>query len=112
MPPRVDRSAIGATSRPDQASTRSPARFASNDRAQIAQPSLFIAGSKDAVITGLIGAKAVSEIERMLPNLKRKLIVDGGGHWIQQERADEVNTALIAFLTSRSSRRPRMAGAA
>lgn len=66
--------------------------------AQITQPSLFIAGSKDAVITGLIGAKAVSEMERMLPNLKRKLIVDGAGHWIQQERADEVNTALIAFL--------------
>ena len=29
--------------------------------AQIHQPSLFIAGSKDAVITGLIGAKRVNE---------------------------------------------------
>jgi pimeloyl-ACP methyl ester carboxylesterase len=66
--------------------------------AQIAQPSLFIAGSKDSVITGLIGAKRVADMERVLPNLTQKLIIDGAGHWIQQERPDEVNAALIAFL--------------
>ena len=66
--------------------------------AQIHQPSLFIAGSKDAVITGLIGAKRVNELERVLPCLKRKLIIEGAGHWIQQERPEEVNAALIAFL--------------
>jgi pimeloyl-ACP methyl ester carboxylesterase len=66
--------------------------------AQIHQPSLFIAGSNDSVITGLIGAKRVADMERVLPNLKQKLIIDGAGHWIQQERADEVNAALIAFL--------------
>lgn len=66
--------------------------------AQIHQPSLFIAGANDAVITGLIGAKRVNELERVLPNLKQKLIIDGGGHWIQQERPDEVNAALIAFV--------------
>jgi len=66
--------------------------------AQIHQPSLFIAGSNDSVITGLIGAKRVTEMERVLPNLKQKLIIDGAGHWVQQERAAEVNAALIAFL--------------
>jgi pimeloyl-ACP methyl ester carboxylesterase len=66
--------------------------------AQIHQPSLFIAGSNDAVVTGLIGAKQVADMERVLPNLKQKLIVDGAGHWIQQERSDEVNAALIVFL--------------
>jgi pimeloyl-ACP methyl ester carboxylesterase len=66
--------------------------------AQIHQPSLFIAGSKDAVITGLIGAKRVNELERLLPNLKRKLIIEGAGHWVQQERPDEVNAALMSFL--------------
>ena len=66
--------------------------------AQIHQPSLFIAGSQDSVITGLIGAKRVAELERVLPNLKAKLIIDGAGHWIQQERPEEVNAALIAFL--------------
>jgi pimeloyl-ACP methyl ester carboxylesterase len=37
-------------------------------------------------------------MERVLPNLKQKLILDGAGHWIQQERPDEVNAALVAFL--------------
>jgi pimeloyl-ACP methyl ester carboxylesterase len=66
--------------------------------AQIVQPSLFIAGSKDAVITSLMGAKRVTEMERVLPNLRQKLIIEGAGHWIQQERPEEVNDALIAFL--------------
>jgi pimeloyl-ACP methyl ester carboxylesterase len=66
--------------------------------AQIHQPSLFIAGSKDSVVTGAIGAKRVADMERVLPNLRRKLIIDGAGHWIQQERADQVNAALTAFL--------------
>ncbi len=66
--------------------------------AQIRQPSMFIAGSKDSVITGLIGAKRVADMERVLPGLRRKLIIDGAGHWIQQECAAEVNAALIAFL--------------
>jgi pimeloyl-ACP methyl ester carboxylesterase len=73
--------------------------------AQIHQPSLFIAGSKDAVITGLIGAKRVKELERVLPHLKRKLIIEGAGHWIQQERPDEVNAALIAFLKEHAGRK-------
>jgi pimeloyl-ACP methyl ester carboxylesterase len=66
--------------------------------AQIRQPSLFIAGSNDSVITGLIGAKRVADMERVLPDLKQKLIIEGAGHWIQQERPDEVNAALTAFL--------------
>jgi pimeloyl-ACP methyl ester carboxylesterase len=61
---------------------------------------LFIAGSRDSVITGLIGAKAVNELEKVLPNLRQKLIIDGAGHWVQQERPNEVNAALIAFLKS------------
>ncbi len=66
--------------------------------AQIHQPSIFIAGAKDAVVTGIIGGKRVAEMDRVLPNLKRKLIIEGAGHWIQQERPAEVNAALIEFL--------------
>ncbi len=71
--------------------------------AQIRQPSLFIAGSQDAVITGLIGARRVADMARVLPNLKQKLIIDGAGHWIQQECPDQVNAALIGFLKSATS---------
>jgi pimeloyl-ACP methyl ester carboxylesterase len=73
--------------------------------AKIHQPSLFIAGSKDSVITGLIGAKRVGDMERVLPNLKQKLIIEGAGHWIQQERAEEVNAALIGFLKANTAGR-------
>jgi pimeloyl-ACP methyl ester carboxylesterase len=66
--------------------------------AQIRQPSLFIAGSRDAVVTGLIGSKLVEKLEHVLPNLTRKLIIEGAGHWVQQERPDEVNAALVKFL--------------
>jgi pimeloyl-ACP methyl ester carboxylesterase len=56
-----------------------------------------------SVITGLIGAKRVHELDRVLPNLKGKLIIDGAGHWVQQECANEVNAALIAFLNESRS---------
>jgi pimeloyl-ACP methyl ester carboxylesterase len=66
--------------------------------AQIRQPSLFLAGSKDGVVTGLIGSRQIAELDRVLTNLKAKIILDGAGHWVQQERPDEVNAALIDFL--------------
>lgn len=66
--------------------------------AKIRQPALFIAGSKDAVITGLIGSKLVDKLDLVLPNLRQKLILEGAGHWVQQERPDEVNAALVKFL--------------
>src|SRR3954469_5651321 len=74
--------------------------------AQIRQPALFIAGSRDAVITGLIGAKRVADMARVVPNLKQKLIIDGAGHWIQQECAGQVNAALIAFLNTSTTVQP------
>ena len=66
--------------------------------AKIYQPSIFIAGADDAVVTGLIGGKRVTEMDKVLPNLKRKLLIEGAGHWIQQERPQEVNAALVEFL--------------
>jgi pimeloyl-ACP methyl ester carboxylesterase len=66
--------------------------------ARIAQPSLFIAGSRDGVITGPLGEARLKEMDGLLTDLREKLILDGAGHWIQQERAEEVNAALLGFL--------------
>jgi pimeloyl-ACP methyl ester carboxylesterase len=66
--------------------------------AKIHQPALFIAGSKDPVITGLIGERALQTMEEIVPGLRKKVIIDGAGHWIQQEKPDEVNAALLEFL--------------
>jgi pimeloyl-ACP methyl ester carboxylesterase len=59
---------------------------------------LFIAGTHDAVIRGVIGERALAEIERMLPNIKGKVLIEGAGHWVQQERPAEVNAAIVEFL--------------
>jgi len=66
--------------------------------ATIDQPALFIAGSNDAVITGSMGKRALDEMDGVVTDLKGKILLEGAGHWIQQERPDEVNAALIAFL--------------
>jgi pimeloyl-ACP methyl ester carboxylesterase len=65
--------------------------------AKIMQPALFIAGTHDAVITGSMGQRALDEMDGVVPNLQRKILLDGAGHWIQQERPAEVNAALIEF---------------
>jgi pimeloyl-ACP methyl ester carboxylesterase len=66
--------------------------------AVIAQPSLFIAGTRDGVITGPMGKRSLERMPSMLPGLKGSILLDGAGHWVQQERAEEVNTALVKFL--------------
>ena len=64
--------------------------------AKIMQPALFIAGTNDAVITGSMGS-AHSMSWRLSRRTVRKIILDGAGHWIQQERSAEVNAALVSF---------------
>jgi pimeloyl-ACP methyl ester carboxylesterase len=62
------------------------------------QPALFIAGSNDGVIRSPTGEKALAQLAETVPGLKRKVLIEGAGHWIQRERAAEVNAALIEFL--------------
>ncbi len=52
--------------------------------AKIHQPALFIAGSKDPVITGLIGEKALQTMQEIVPGLRKKVIIDGASHWISR----------------------------
>jgi len=67
--------------------------------ATIRQPALFIAGARDAVIRGVMGERALAELPNVGPGLRKKIIIEGAGHWIQQERPAEVNAALLAFLS-------------
>lgn len=66
------------------------------ENAPVTVPALFIAGKSDGVIR-LAGA-ALAAHARTVPNLRRTVLLDGCGHWTQQERPDEVNAALLAFL--------------
>ena len=66
--------------------------------AKMRQPALFVAGDRDGVI--LMNPQALAQLEENVPNLKAKIMLDGCGHWTQQERPDEVNAALLDFLGS------------
>ena len=66
--------------------------------AVIQQPALFIAGTRDPVIAGPMGRKALDALPQAVPGLRRTVMIEGAGHWIQQERPEEVNAALIEFL--------------
>jgi pimeloyl-ACP methyl ester carboxylesterase len=61
---------------------------------RIEQPALFLTGSRDPV-RGFIPADAMDD---WCTDLRGKVVLDGAGHWVQQERPDEVNEALLAFL--------------
>ncbi|MEU5398024.1 alpha/beta hydrolase [Streptomyces sp. NPDC005963] len=66
--------------------------------APIEQPSLFIGGALDASTTWM--ADAIDAHATTLPGLVSSHVLDGCGHWIQQERAEETNRLLIAWLAT------------
>jgi pimeloyl-ACP methyl ester carboxylesterase len=64
--------------------------------ATIEQPSFYMAGSTDMIAGNT--DEAIAAMKAALPDLRHCEIVDGAGHWLQQERPDQVNQALLAFL--------------
>ncbi len=62
--------------------------------ATIDSPTLFIAGSADPVLAFTRRDRAAE----LVTGPYRELIIDGAGHWLQQERPDEVNAVLLEFL--------------
>ena len=64
----------------------------------IRQPSMFIAGSRDGVLRFPAAKGQLDAYPKTLPGLRGSHILDGAGHWVQQERAAEVNKLLIDFL--------------
>ena len=66
--------------------------------AAIPQPSLFIAGARDGVIRMPGMRVGLEELRPVLPGLRRSAILDGMGHWVQQEAPDAVNALLVEFL--------------
>ena len=68
------------------------------DGSPITQPSLFIGGALDASTTWM--ADAIQAYPVTLPGLVSSHVLDGCGHWIQQERQKDVNEILTDWLAS------------
>lgn len=65
-------------------------------RRPITVPSLFIGGELDGPTVW--GAGAIARFGETLPGLRGSHILPGSGHWVQQERAEDVNKLLLEFL--------------
>lgn len=62
---------------------------------RIEQPALFMYGTAD----GVMSFAPMDPMKQLVTNLKI-VAFEGAGHWTQQERAEDVNRELIAFLDS------------
>jgi pimeloyl-ACP methyl ester carboxylesterase len=60
----------------------------------ITVPTLFLAGSADPVLSFTPRDK----VRDIVTGNYREILLEGAGHWIQQERPEEVNAALIEFI--------------
>ncbi len=66
--------------------------------APIEQPSLFIGGALDASTTWM--SDAIDAYPVTLPGLSASHLLEGCGHWVQQEHPDKVNRLLTEWLTT------------
>jgi pimeloyl-ACP methyl ester carboxylesterase len=62
----------------------------------ITVPAIFIGGDRDGPT--IWGRQAIERFPETLPGLRDSHILPGCGHWVQQERADEVNHLLVSWL--------------
>lgn len=62
--------------------------------ARITAPALFVGGGADPVL-GFMRPERATEVAT---GPYRQVLLDGAGHWVHQERADDVNRILSEFL--------------
>jgi pimeloyl-ACP methyl ester carboxylesterase len=63
-------------------------------------PALYVAGERDLVVKFPGAEQMIANLANTVPQLRKKIMLPGCGHWTQQERATEVNAAMIGFLKS------------
>ncbi len=61
-------------------------------------PALYVAGDRFLVVAFAGMDKLIPNLAKFVPNLRGATMLPGCGHWTQQERAKEVNTAILSFL--------------
>jgi pimeloyl-ACP methyl ester carboxylesterase len=72
--------------------------------AKVNVPALHIAGDRDVVMAFGGMKELVANLPTLVPQLRATVMLPGCGHWTQQERPAEVNTAMIDFLRSLGGR--------
>jgi pimeloyl-ACP methyl ester carboxylesterase len=68
--------------------------------APVLVPALYLTGEQDLVLAFSGGRDGLARLPRAVPLLREPVVLPGCGHWTQQERPDEVSSAMIGFLRS------------
>jgi pimeloyl-ACP methyl ester carboxylesterase len=68
--------------------------------APVEQPACFIGGERDAVRAMVPGIDGYHDPGAACTDFRGATVIDGVGHWVQQEAPDRVNAALDDFLDS------------
>jgi epoxide hydrolase A/B len=68
--------------------------------AQVTVPALYMAGDRDLVVSSPGMDQLIASLRNFVPGLRKVQMLAGCGHWTQQERAVDVNAALLEFLHS------------
>ena len=63
---------------------------------RIEQPALFLTGSRDPVAAFM----PHQVMDGWVTDLREVVVLEGAGHWVQQERPEEVTAALLRFLSA------------
>ncbi len=63
----------------------------------ITAPSMYISGENDLIAAN---PPALQKFPTSLPGLRGVHVLPDAGHWVQQERPEQVNDALVSFLLS------------
>jgi pimeloyl-ACP methyl ester carboxylesterase len=66
--------------------------------AKVSVPALYMVGDRHPLTAFRGMDRVVANLANNVPQLRSKVILPGCGHWTQQERASEVNAAMIDFL--------------
>ena len=69
-----------------------------DDDGVLTQPAAFVGGAEDAVRQFIPGLDLFDMAPNSCGDYRGTTIVDGAGHWVQQERPAETNAAIDAFL--------------
>jgi len=66
--------------------------------AKVTVPALYMVGDRDLIMAFPGMDRVIANLANNVPRLRGKFILADCGHWTQQERASEVNAAMIDFL--------------
>ena len=66
--------------------------------AKVTVPAIYIAGDRDLVVRFRGMDQLIPNLKLFIPQLEGTIMIPGCGHWTQQERPEDVNSAVIKFL--------------